>query len=395
MAAFFIYLKLELKRACKILPYFMTGAIVLALLLGTIAFLSSKVLYGETAVGRVGVGVVLPEEDAVAKKAVSMLESMDSVKSICDFQYVEEENGRELLQQGELHALLLVPADFVQGIISGENEPVKVLLRNGDGLETMVFRALTDGGAKTLGAAQAAIYAADQLFIELGLPEGIPQAEKVLNQLFLEYALPRETYFKFRQVSAVGDFTTLEFYGATCFVLFLLLCGIPASSLLRPESRVWKQKLNMLRIGDGKVVCVRICTVTCLLITASALAVSLLASFEILTFRWHWMILIPLVCTAAAAWIVAAFEVSGSMMAGVMVLFLGAVAMVFISGGLIPSVFLPEGVNALAPWVPVSSMIKGISMAVTGEMIPTEFGKLLIWILAAFLLAVAGRRSHG
>ncbi len=65
MSARLVYLKLELKRACKKLPHIIAGAIVLLLLAGTIALLSARMLYGETSSGRITVGVVLPEGDAV------------------------------------------------------------------------------------------------------------------------------------------------------------------------------------------------------------------------------------------------------------------------------------------------------------------------------------------
>lgn len=57
---------------------------MLLLLAGTIALLSARMLYGETSAGRITVGVVLPEGDAVAKKALAMVSSLESVKSICD-----------------------------------------------------------------------------------------------------------------------------------------------------------------------------------------------------------------------------------------------------------------------------------------------------------------------
>ena len=61
MRTFLTYFELELKRTLKSIPYFLAGAIVLVLLAGTIAFSASKMLYGEQAVGKINVGVVMPE----------------------------------------------------------------------------------------------------------------------------------------------------------------------------------------------------------------------------------------------------------------------------------------------------------------------------------------------
>ena len=102
MSARLVYLRLELKRACKKLPHIFAGAIVLLLLAGTIALLSARMLYGETSSGRITVGVVLPEGDAVAKKALAMVSSLESVKSICDFEYMNKEECLDKLNAGKL-----------------------------------------------------------------------------------------------------------------------------------------------------------------------------------------------------------------------------------------------------------------------------------------------------
>ena len=46
------------------------------------------------------------------------------------------------------------------------------------------------------------------------------------------------------------------------------------------------------------------------------------------------------------------FEASGSLMGGMMLLFLTAAAQHFLAGGFLPLVFLPETVRRLAPFLP-------------------------------------------
>ena len=59
-------------------------------------------LYGETSAGGLPLGVVLPEGDAVAKKALAMVSSLESVKSICDFEYMNKEECLDKLKEGKL-----------------------------------------------------------------------------------------------------------------------------------------------------------------------------------------------------------------------------------------------------------------------------------------------------
>lgn len=185
------YLKLELKRALKCLPLMAAGAAVLMFFMGAAALLAGKALYGGQATGRITVGVVLPENDILAKQVTSMLSSLESVKSICDLSYMSREECLEGMENGELLAALLVPEGFVQDIMSGVNTPVPVLLPENARVESRIFKELADAGAQTLSAAQAGIYAGDEVLDQFHCSEARAQLERDLNRLYLEYSLPR------------------------------------------------------------------------------------------------------------------------------------------------------------------------------------------------------------
>ena len=127
--------------------------------MGAVALLAGKLLYGEAAAGRISVGVVLPEDDRLAKQAVSMISSLESVKSMCDVSYLDREEALGKLREGELYAVMEVPEGFIQDIINGTNTPVTVILPENAGTESRIFKELTDAGATILGASQAGIYA--------------------------------------------------------------------------------------------------------------------------------------------------------------------------------------------------------------------------------------------
>lgn len=85
MRTYMIYLLLTGKRLLRQLPCFLAGLAVMVLLVGMAAFSASKVLYGETSLKKIEVGVVLPEDDALSEKITKMIASLDSVESLCDF----------------------------------------------------------------------------------------------------------------------------------------------------------------------------------------------------------------------------------------------------------------------------------------------------------------------
>lgn len=401
MIAAFTYCKMEFKRALRIFPVFMAGAVVLAVLLGTIALLAGKVLYGEAALGRVETGVVLPENDKVAKQALKMLGSMDSVESICDFLYMDEEEGRKKLESGELSALLIVPENFVHSIMNGTNMAVTVVLPENPGIEARIFREMTEAGVRTLKTAQAAIYAADEWLAESEKRDKIPQAESDLNSLYLKYALNREVYFRDQKVSAAGNMTAGEHFAVCFFVMFLFLGGIPLSGFFRQEKRVFYQKLKMAGIGDGICAGAETAAVSFIYL-ASLAALAIVTSFLwpdagniMKEITWTGAAGAISCVIAAAAIITAVYEFCGNRMTGMIVLFWGSIVMLFLSGGILPSAFLPEGLRKAGAVMPSAYMITGIEKAVFSGWSMADTGRMAGIIFAFWGMAGLGRRIHG
>ena len=389
-----VYLKLELKRAWKRLPYLYAGAIVLLILTGTVAFLCSKVLYGEAAVERVSVGVVIPEDDAVGKKVIAMVSSLDSVKSICDFRYMGRTESLEQLKAGKIHAVMDIPEEFVQGIMNGTNTPVKIVLSRKTGPEGLVLKELTEAGAATLGASQAGIYAGDELCRTYDMPEALSLLESDLNRIYLSYSLPRLDYFKRVMVSATGDVNLAYYYGISAVVLLLLLGAIPVSEYLMPCSRVMRQKLTVSGIGIGMQVSARVLGLA-LLFGLLTLPVGLVGIWK------GWLpsgpMMIPvwlLVCVGAASFVVAIYRAAGSLMGGIMLLFLAASGQHFLAGGFFPVIFLPKILQPVSAWMPSKLLMDGMKMMVTADWAAPVFGRLLGLTVICILVSMAMEKSR-
>lgn len=393
MSARLTYFRLELKRACKRLPHMAAGAIVLMIMLGTIAFAASKMLYGEAAVGRITVGVVLPDNDLVSKKLVGMLGSLDSVKSICDFQYMDEDQAIKQLKNGTIYGFMSVPKDFVQSIMNGTNTPVTITLPGDGTLESGIFKELTQAGARTLGSAQAGIYAGGRLLETYGLESSIGQLELDLNRIYMDYSLPRGDYFKTVRVSATNDVEPLAFYGISAFVLYLLLAAIPVSGYLAPETRVMSQKLSLIGVGPWTGMAARAMGLASLMAAAALPVLAAAVQMELVDLRWQAFPALALVCLGTASMVLFFYEAAGTLMGGVMLLFLGSVVMLFLSGGFLPLVFLPASVRALAPYLPTTFLMDGAKMLVTGNYATTAWLWLALMTVICYGLAVGVKRK--
>ena len=366
---------------------------MLAALLGTIAFSASKVVYGKSAVGRIRVGVVLPEKDELSAKVMSIVEEMESVRSICDLVDVDLEEGKRMLETGEMEVLLVIPDEMIEGIIYGANIPATVILPKSQGLEPAIFKELADSGAKILGIAQAAIYAADNFCVLHGLEGDIPEVNADLNKLFLKYSLNRNGYFNDYRVSATGEVTPVEFYGISAFVLFLLLCGIPASMVVRQKGRALGQMLGMMGIGRWKQTAGSLLSVLFLLLTAALGVMAAACGAGAVAFSAGLVGAVFAVCLAASAMTVFLYELAGNPIAGVMAVFFCSVVMMFVAGGLIPAVFLPAGMARFSDAMPAGWMMDAVRLAMTSSAAAAVSIKLFA-SAAVFYIAAALVRRH-
>lgn len=399
MAMHLVFWKLEWKRAWKRLPQMLAGATVLLFLAASVAFLADGLLYGDAAAGRITVGVVMPEEELLTKKAISMVGSLDSVSSMCDFRTMSREEAQEGLKDGSLLAVMEIPEQLIEGIMDGSNPPVRVLLPVNAGAESRIFRELTEAGAKILGSAQAGIYAGGELCQIYGLETSVLQLEEELNRIFLSYSLPREDYFRYFRVSATGDIDTLTFYGISAYVVFLLLSAVPASGYLLPWNKVMKQKLRMTGIRSGERAAARVAGLATLYLAVTAgiwgvaWAVGRFPADGIGQTACLAVSAI-FVCLAAAALVTALYQLAGTMPGGIMLVFLIVTAGHFLAGGFLPLVFLPASIQAAAPFMPSSILMDGVRMIVTGSYEWAVFGKLCLMTAAGVAVsAVLERRE--
>lgn len=411
MGIFFRYLKLQGKRAVGYLPSLLLTSLILAVVVAVIAVGSSRLLYQDQVSGRVEVAIVTEEEDSLGKSVLSMLGSMGSVESLCDFIETDEEEAREGLSEGRYAAAILVPPDMVESIINGTNRPVTILLAESGGIETLLLEELAESGAEILGSAQAGIYAADCYASERGFPELIPELEEALNKVYLGYALSRDGWYERITVSALGQMDLSAYYGTTAAALFLFLLGLPCARLAGRETGAFRVKLQGASLrAPGRVLAK-------LLAVAGAICLAMLAVIFVLRAGLRFLPSgnVPEALSGFMGWegpwsfgaaakvlagcglasltcgstIVFAYTATDGKLTGSMLLFVMTAVMIFLAGGLLPSAFLPEAVRPLAAWMPAGAVRQLLGGLWGFPADALAYGKGFGFTLLFYLLAVA------
>ncbi|MDE6845072.1 MAG: ABC transporter permease [Lachnospiraceae bacterium] len=378
------YLYVEIKKMIGVFPHMLLQAIMLMILIGAIAFCGAKTMEKEPLAVRADIGVVVREDNTMTRLALGYVENLESASQVCHFVQMTEDEGIRSLEDGGIAALIILPEQLVEGIMNGANPSVEVYFPENAGLEAMLLRELTESGAGLLRVAQAQIYGAYDTAVEYGLTERLSVMEGEIDSYNLAFALDRLAVYREETVSATGKLSIIQFYAASGVILFLLLTGMAVYPVVQREPQAFRKQLARQGTGEAwQCFCKWLCGFLCMgllgLIAWAALKAagifapemaekltSMLAGGRNGSHVGIQVGVVLLIVITAATLIYLIYSLAGSRSGAVLVIFLLSVVMIYLSGGLVPSMFLPKVMQTIGDKLPTAYMIRAVGGILTG-----------------------------
>ncbi len=353
-------------------------AALLMLFIGMVAFCAAGSMEQEPLAVRADIGVVVRDEDTITRMAFQYVENLESASQVCRFVRMSEDEGFRELEKGGIAALIVLPEQIVQGIMDGRNPSVDIFFPKNAGLEAMLLRELTESGSGLLRVAQAQIYGAYDTAVEYGIMEQLSVMEADIDTYNLAFALDRLALYDTEPVSATGRMSVPQYYAASGMVLFLLLSGMALYPVMRQEPAAFRRQL--MRHGTGSAwqgFCQWICCFLCImLVTCAVWIVGIIAGAAAPELAEKVAVVIRsggayesaamkagiflLVLVTVSAYTCLLYSIAGSRTGSILLIFLLSVVMVYLSGGLVPSVFLPQAVQAVGERLPTAYLIRAV-----------------------------------
>ncbi len=378
------YLYIEIKKTAGMFPRMLLQAVMLMILIGAIAFCGAKTMEKEPLAVRADIGIVVREENMMTTMALGYVEDLESATQICHFVQMTEEEGFRSLENGDIAALIVLPEQLVEGIKNGANPSVEVYFPENAGLEAMLLRELTESGAGLLRVAQAQVYGVYDAAVEYGLTERLSVMQGEIDSYNLAFALDRLAIYQKETVSATGKMSMIQFYAASGAVLFLLLTGMAAYPVVQREPQAFRKQLARQGTGEAwQSFCKWLCGFLCmgLLGCVAWIMIKIAGIFvpEVAEKLIHALTggrrglysgvqagVVLLIVITAATFIYMIYSLAGSRSGAVLVIFLLSVVMVYLSGGLVPSMFLPKAMQVIGDKLPTAYLIRAAGGILTG-----------------------------
>lgn len=354
--AFFI---VECKRTGKTLLKSIGSFCACLLLTAVLVAAFSAIMQNAQVFQKVNIGIVIPEGESISRLATQYISSMDSVRSVCDFYYLDEQESVEQLKQGTLQAVVLLPEGFYHDVQVGINPPAQIYFPKDAAQNTQVFEELVTAGVSFLQTAEAGVYAALDTASYYGVELQGAGLGDTIAYLFAHQMLKRDSVYSAKMLSTMGNLSVAEYYYAAGLVILLMMCGIQFGFLYGKRNRSVEDKLKIRGVGSLRQSVVKILVmteflyVTGLLYYFAGIGVAGWTKTYFVFYEGTTWYALLLLCLGIAIYFHVLYELSGSSSQAAVFVF--AVNVITISGAgvLIPEAYLGKEIAGISHFLPM------------------------------------------
>ena len=358
MKIFFTYLYMELKKSFRILRKTVLFSFVGIVLLFVGIIVMESGLREKQSLELIDVAIIIPEEENLIQMGAQYLSSMDSIESICNFIYTDENSALEKLQNNEVQAVIVFPENFYEDVYHGVNTPAVVYFSKESDLNVQLFSELISDGITMLQISEAGVYSVLDVTKEDRPAMKRSKIGDYVADKYIAAILGRGKIFDTYVTSPYGKVDYSEYYYAAFLLITILICSINMGILYKKEENVISDKLRIHGLNSIKMSAIKIFTMSIQiwLIVAVVYFISCVISekleINLLYFEGYTLLgFIPL-CLAVATYIHAIYSLCGDGYQGTTVLLTTNVIMVICAGIVIPITYLPDFFEGLSKIMP-------------------------------------------
>lgn len=354
--AFFI---VECKRTGKTLLKSIGSFCACLLLTAVLVAAFSAIMQNAQVFQKVNIGIAIPEGESISRLATQYISSMDSVRSVCDFYYLDEQEAVEQLKQGTLQAVVLLPEGFYHDVQVGINPPAQIYFPKDAAQNTQVFEELVTAGVSFLQTAEAGVYAALDTASYYGVELQGAGLGDTIAYLFAHQMLKRDSVYSAKMLSTMGNLSVAEYYYAAGLVILLMICGIQFGFLYGKRNRSVEDKLKIRGVGSIRQSVVKILVmteflyVTGLLYYFAGIGVAGWTKTYFVFYQGTTWYALLLLCLGIAIYFQVLYELSGSSSQAAVFVFAVNVITIIGAGVLIPEAYLGKEIAGISHFLPM------------------------------------------
>lgn len=404
-----VYAGLQLKRFFRLFPFVLIMSIVLCTAAGLA--LGKMIRDDRTSDQKkiMRIGIAGDTSNKHLQYGITAVQQTDVTQYSVEFVPLEEDEAKKEFDAGNIVSYVVIPEGFMEDAINGEVGKIKYVTSGGTvGFDTKITSELMKAVASLIFDAQRALHAVEEVAIDKGAEDyDIRVLAREGSYSLIDTIIRRSELFEVEEVGVSGSSSEESALVCGILVLFLLLWGITCCMILSVKDDAMSRVLYSKGVGPKTQVASEyfayflFMAATLVILTSAALLILRLTGAalpEAITVVLKnpvsvvFGLLLPILAISAMQFFL--YEVVNGVVNGVLVQFLCAVGLGYISGCLYPAYFFPEAVQKVTSYLPAGAARLYLSGVVDGK--PPLVGTLiLLGYFALFLiLSAAVRRAR-
>lgn len=381
MGSFRNYIRIQMKRVGRSLPAVLLPT---AALVGIAALLFQMIWNMNEASEdkkKVEIALVGDLSDPYLKLGMHVLEDMDPVYDAVTFLPMSEEEAVRKLDRGQITAYAVIPEGLVESIMRGENKKVTYVTAGGSAeMVSILVRELLEAVSTFLVETQNSVYGMQRVLEKYGMEDQIQAATVELDLRYMDLFLNRVQIYEVKEIGLSNELSLQGYYVCSVLLLFLLLWGIACSPLFVKKDlafqkllRAGGQKLWMQVAGEyaAYVMLMAVCVLAVAAVLSAGMGALGTPVPEWEDAGWGNLFLLAVQALPVMAMISAVqlflFELVTGIVSGVLLQFLSAVCMGYLSGCFYPISFLPESIQKISTFLPSGIGLRYLDACMPGQ----------------------------
>ncbi|MBR2354632.1 MAG: ABC transporter permease [Clostridia bacterium] len=379
MKRFWVYAVLQLKRGTRQIPRVALFTLILLLTAGVLCTVLLQENEGKEENSMLTIGVTGDTDNVYIRLGLLAVREFDPSSTYVNFQAMSMEEAHEKMSEGKIAAYLEVPYGFMDAIFRGEEvQLIYVSHRSPVGLGALLSNEVVRTASDLVSETMAGIFATQVTAREEGLVSSEEWDDLVenINIRYVDFVMERDTLHQIEYVGVVNGLSFGGYYVCGILFLLILLMGITMAPMMVRSDCSMVRLANTRGIGIGKQVVSEFfgfslpSVLVILVIALSGVAVCSFVEMPVseldgigIDFAFR---MIPAVLMLAA-WQMLLYEFCSGVVAGVLLQFVLALGLSYISGCFYPPYFFPEILQTVASWLPGGIAIRYIGGVLNGS----------------------------
>ncbi len=256
MIRFKDYFQVQLKRAIRLMPGILIMAVVVAGVVGALAYgiLNSESYRQEQM--QYKLGIVGSTKDDMLTMGVELLENNDESRFMVDIvPFEDEKDARTALRDGQVLAYVLITDDFINSLNALSNDiSLEYFATSGQrGITNIMMDELADIASNLVVSSENGLLCLEKEMRNAGFPAEAINPE--IDQLLLLYVgamLARDDMVEFSELGLSEGLSTPEYYRISLGLFFLLLMTFCSISFFLGKKKATYQFISSKGMGAGK-----------------------------------------------------------------------------------------------------------------------------------------------